>query len=179
MCEGCWAERQEQCLTPGLGLSSFSLDRDVLCESQNFPINCTIWALFLFKAKSGSEMVSYDGLLSNCCLFNQPKPQLWGHKRIICFLYFFSVLIRSQSALQHIPNSHSPQQSHSKPPKRPVTHTELHNLPKSPRRLPGSPYTHPARSPTHHTLPCRARTACTSTRIGITDTRAHTDPPTL
>lgn len=27
-------------------------------------------------------MVSCDGLLSNCCLFNQPKPQLWGLKRI-------------------------------------------------------------------------------------------------
>ena len=90
-----------------------------------------------FLKKKWSEMASFDGLFSNCCFFNQPKPQLWGHKRIRCFLYLLSVLIRTQSTLQQSPNSQSLPQTHNKLPKRPVTHIGLHDLPKSPSRLPG------------------------------------------
>ena len=106
-------------------------------KARTFPSIALSFGSGFFLKKKWSEMASFDGLFSNCCLFNQPKPQFWGHKRIRCFLYLLSVLIRTQSTLQQSPNSQSLPQTHNKFPKRPVTHTGLHDLPKSSSRLPG------------------------------------------
>ena len=86
-------------------------------KARTFPSIALSFGPGFFLKKKWSEMASFDGLFSNCCLFNQPKPQLWGHKRIRCFLYLFSVLIRTQSALQQSPNSQSLPQTHNKLPK--------------------------------------------------------------
>ena len=98
-----------ECLSPWREMSPL--------KARTFPSIALSFGPGFFLKKKWSEMASFDGLFSNCCLFNQPKPQLWGHKRIRCFLCLFSVLIRTQSALQQSPNSQSLPQTHNKLPK--------------------------------------------------------------
>lgn len=133
----CWAETGA---VPDSGAGSEHLSpwREMSpVKARTFPSIALSFGPGFFLKKKWSEMASFDGLFSNCCLFNQPKPQLWGRKMIRCFSYLLSVLIKTQSTLQQSPNSQSLPQTHNKLSKRPVTHTGLHDLLKSPSRLPG------------------------------------------
>lgn len=131
-------------------------------------------------------MVSYGGLFSNCCLcINQPKLQLYGHKKIICFLYVFSVLIRSQSALLPSPTPialHKPKTN----PRRGLQHSQSSETFQSCNTVSHHPHPPPppdsAQSQTHPTLSHVLHVACLAlkhTRRRITHLCSHLHGLTL